>query len=412
MDRRDFLKLAVLSTSGLLLLDGNGWAARATDDDKNHKRLVVVFLRGAVDGLNVVVPYSDSSYYVSRPTIAVPRPNESGGALRLDGHFGLHPALTSVMPLWEKGTLAFVHASGSPDPSRSHFDAQDFMETATPGLAKTPDGWLNRLLGVLPGTRSSSEALSVGPTLPRILSGPIPAANLPLGKAGTRPTPLDRPEIQAAFDRLYRGNDPLSVAYREGEASRKKLLAELTEEMQMADQGAPSPVGFADEAKNLGRLMARDSSLKVAFIALGGWDTHINEGSVQGQLPNRLNALGESLSTFVQALGSAYSDTVILVMSEFGRTVHENGNTGTDHGHGNVMWVMGGNVRGGKVYGQWPGLSGNELYEGRDLAVTTDFREVISVVLESQFGLTSSQLNKVIPRGPKPTRDTREIVRA
>lgn len=412
MDRRDFLKLAVLSTSGLLLLDGNGWAARATDDDKNHKRLVVVFLRGAADGLNVVVPYSDSSYYVSRPTIAVPRPNESGGALRLDGHFGLHPALTSVMPLWEKGTLAFVHASGSPDPSRSHFDAQDFMETATPGLAKTPDGWLNRLLGVLPGMRSSSEALSVGPTLPRILSGPIPAANLPLGKAGTRPTPLDRPEIQAAFDRLYTGNDPLSVAYREGEASRKKLLAELTEEMQMADQGAPSPVGFADEAKNLGRLMARDSGLKVAFIALGGWDTHINQGSVQGQLPNRLNALGESLSTFVQALGSAYSDTVILVMSEFGRTVHENGNTGTDHGHGNVMWVMGGNVRGGKVYGQWPGLSGNELYEGRDLAVTTDFREVISVVLESQFGLTSSQLNKVIPRGPKPTRDTREMVRA
>jgi len=412
MDRRDFLKLAVLSTSGLLLLDGNGWAARATDDDKNHKRLVVVFLRGAADGLNVVVPYSDSSYYVSRPTIAVPRPNESGGALRLDGHFGLHPALTSVMPLWEKGTLAFVHASGSPDPSRSHFDAQDFMETATPGLAKTPDGWLNRLLGVLPATRSSSEALSVGPTLPRILSGPIPAANLPLGKAGTRPTPLDRPEIQAAFDRLYTGNDPLSVAYREGEASRKKLLAELTEEMQMADQGAPSPVGFADEAKNLGRLMARDPGLKVAFIALGGWDTHINQGSVQGQLPNRLNALGESLSTFVQALGSAYSDTVILVMSEFGRTVHENGNTGTDHGHGNVMWVMGGNVRGGKVYGQWPGLSGNELYEGRDLAVTTDFREVISVVLESQFGLTSSQLNKVIPRGPKPTRDTREMVRA
>ena len=412
MDRRDFLKLAVLSTSGLLLLDGNGWAARATDDDKNHKRLVVVFLRGAADGLNVVVPYSDSSYYVSRPTIAVPRPNESGGALRLDGHFGLHPALTSVMPLWEKGTLAFVHASGSPDPSRSHFDAQDFMETATPGLAKTPDGWLNRLLGVLPGMRSSSEALSVGPTLPRILSGPIPAANLPLGKAGTRPTPLDRPEIQAAFDRLYTGNDPLSVAYREGEASRKKLLAELTEEMQMADQGAPSPVGFADEAKNLGRLMARDPGLKVAFIALGGWDTHINQGSVQGQLPNRLNALGESLSTFVQALGSAYSDTVILVMSEFGRTVHENGNTGTDHGHGNVMWVMGGNVRGGKVYGQWPGLSGNELYEGRDLAVTTDFREVISVVLESQFGLTSSQLNKVIPRGPKPTRDTREMVRA
>ena len=412
MDRREFLKFAVLSSSSFLFFDGIGWAASTDDADKNHKRLVVVFLRGAVDGLNVVVPYSDSAYYVSRPTIAIPRPNENGGALRLDSHFGLHPAIGSMMPFWEKGTLAFVHASGSPDPSRSHFDAQDYMETATPGLAKTPDGWLNRLLGVLPGTRSSSEALSVGPTLPRILSGRIPAANLPLTKAGTRPTPLDRPEIQAAFDRLYTGNDPLSVAYREGEASRKKLLAELTEEMQMADQGAPSPIGFADEAKNLGRLMARDPSLKVAFIALGGWDTHVNQGSVQGQLPNRLNALGDLLSTFVQALGSAYSDTVILVISEFGRTVHENGNTGTDHGHGNVIWVLGGSVRGGKVYGQWPGLSGNELYEGRDLAVTTDFREIISVVLESQFGLTSTQLNKVIPHGPKPTRDAREMVRA
>ena len=183
MDRRDFLKLAVLSTSGFLLLDGNGWAARATDDDKNHKRLVVVFLRGAVDGLNVVVPYSDSSYYVSRPTIAVPRPNESGGALRLDSHFGLHPTLTSILPLWEKGTLAFVHASGSPDPSRSHFDAQDYMETATPGLGKTPDGWLNRLLGVLPGTRSSSDFCE-----PR---SPIPASMKPRNRLPESPRKMD-----------------------------------------------------------------------------------------------------------------------------------------------------------------------------------------------------------------------------
>ncbi|TMB61197.1 MAG: DUF1501 domain-containing protein, partial [Deltaproteobacteria bacterium] len=218
-----------------------------------------------------------------------------------------------------------------------------------------------KLLEVLPGARSATEAVSLGPTLPRILSGPAAATNIALNQAGTRPTPLDRPEIQAAFDRLYKGNDPLSVAYREGEAARKKLLAELTEEMTMANQGAPSPVGFADEAQKLGRLIARDSTIKVAFLALGGWDTHINQGSVSGQLPNRLKALSETLATFVQALGTTYSDTVILVMSEFGRTVHENGNTGTDHGHGNVMWVMGGNVRGGKVYGQWPGLSGNEL---------------------------------------------------
>jgi uncharacterized protein (DUF1501 family) len=413
MERRDFLKqLTLLSTSGLLFLGGNSWAARAIGDDKGRKRLVVVFLRGAVDGLNVVVPYSENPYYISRPTIAIPRPGEDGGALRLDEHFGLHPALSSIMPLWDKGTLAFVHASGSPNSSRSHFDAQDYMETATPGYGKTPDGWMNRLLEVLPGTRSATEAISLGPTLPRILSGPAAATNIALNQAGTRPTPLDRPEIQAAFDRLYKGNDPLSVAYRDGEAARKKLLAELTEEMTMADKGAPSPVGFADEAQKLGRLIARDSTIKVAFLALGGWDTHINQGSVSGQLPNRLKALGETLATFVQALGTTYSDTVILVMSEFGRTVHENGNTGTDHGHGNVMWVMGGGIRGGKVYGQWPGLSGNELYEGRDLAVTTDFRVVISAVLESQFGFSTTQLNKVIPNGPKPSRDIREIVRA
>ena len=412
MKRREFLQLTLLSTSGLLLIGENGWAAKSTGDDKNPKRLVVVFLRGAVDGLSVVVPYSESSYYTSRPTIAVPRPGENGGALKLDEHFGVHPALSSLMPFWQKGTLAFVHASGSPDSSRSHFDAQDYMESATPGLKSTPDGWLNRLLATLPGTRSATEAISVGPTLPRILSGRATATNLPLGKAANRPMPLDRPEIQEAFARLYNGDDSLSVAYREGQASRKQLLSQLSEEMSMADNGAPSPVGFADQARQLGRLIGRDSTIKVAFLALGGWDTHINQGSVLGQLPNRLRALGETLATFVQALGRTYSDTVILVMSEFGRTVHENGNTGTDHGHGNVMWAMGGSVNGGKVYGQWPGLSGSELYEGRDLAVTTDFREVIAAVLESQFGLSSAQLGKVIPKGSKPRRDTREIIQA
>jgi uncharacterized protein (DUF1501 family) len=411
MKRREFVQLTLLSASGLLLLGENGWAARALGDNKNPKRLVVVFLRGAVDGLNVVVPYSESDYYSARPTIAIPRPSDAGGALKLDRQFALHPALASLMPFWEKGTLAFVHASGSPDSSRSHFDAQDYMETGTPGLKSTPDGWLNRLIAVLPGTRSATDAISVGPVLPRILSGRASATNLALGKAAIQPTALDRPEVQDAFDQLYKGSDALSVAYREGQSSRKKLLSELTQEMTAADNGAPSPVGFADQARKLGRMIGRDSTIKVAFIGLGGWDTHINQGSVAGQLPNRLKALGETLSTFAQALGPAYSDTVVLVMSEFGRTVHENGNTGTDHGHGNAIWVMGGNVNGGKVYGQWPGLSGNELYEGRDLAVTTDFREVISAALEAQFGLTSAQLDKVVPKGPKPSRDMREMIR-
>jgi uncharacterized protein (DUF1501 family) len=412
MNRREFLKQAtVLSASGLLFLSGNAWAARAIGDEQNRKRLVVVFLRGAVDGLNVVVPYSEDAYYSSRPTIAIPRPEENGGALRLNDHFGLHPALSPIMPLWEKRSLAFIHASGSPDSSRSHFDAQDYMETATPGAKTTPDGWLNRLLEVLPGTRNATDAISVGPTLPRILSGRISTTNLPLNPAGIRPAATDRPQIQAAFERLYSGNDPLSVAYREGQSSRKKLMAELAEDMKIADAGAPSPIGFAGEAQKLGRLIARDPAIKVAFFALGGWDTHVNQGSVNGQLPNRLKALGESLLTFVQALGTSYSDTVVLVMSEFGRTVVENGNAGTDHGHGNVMWVMGGNVQGGKIYGQWPGLSGNELYEGRDLAVATDFRQIIATVLEAQFGLTSTQLSKVVPNGPRPSRELNGLIR-
>jgi uncharacterized protein (DUF1501 family) len=412
MNRREFLKQAtVLSASGLLFLSGNAWAARAIGDEQNRKRLVVVFLRGAVDGLNVVVPYSEDAYYSSRPTIAIPRPEENGGALRLNDHFGLHPALSPIMPLWEKRSLAFIHASGSPDSSRSHFDAQDYMETATPGAKTTPDGWLNRLLEVLPGTRNATDAISVGPTLPRILSGRISTTNLPLNPAGIRPAATDRPQIQAAFERLYSGNDPLSVAYREGQSSRKKLMADLAEDMKIADAGAPSPIGFAGEAQKLGRLIARDPAIKVAFFALGGWDTHVNQGSVNGQLPNRLKALGESLLTFVQALGTSYSDTVVLVMSEFGRTVVENGNAGTDHGHGNVMWVMGGNVQGGKIYGQWPGLSGNELYEGRDLAVATDFRQIIATVLEAQFGLTSTQLSKVVPNGPRPSRELNGLIR-
>src|SRR6266542_3555299 len=392
MNRREFLQRAsLLSASGLLFFSSNAWAARALVQEQSRKRLVVVFLRGAVDGLNVVVPYRESDSYNSRPTNAIPRPNENGGALRLDDHFGLHPALSAIMPFWENKSLAFIHASGSPDSSRSHFDAQDYIETAT---------------------RNSTDAISVGPTLPRILSGRISTTNLPLNPAGIRPTATDRPQIQAAFDKLYKGSDPLSVAYHEGQSAHKKLMAELAEDMKMADGGAPSPIGFAGEAQNLGRLIARDPTIKVAFFALGGWDTHVNQGSVNGQLPNRLKALGESLSTFIQAMGPSYSDTVVLVMSEFGRTVHENGNAGTDHGHGNVMWVMGGNVQGGKIYGQWPGLSGNELYEGRDLAVATDFREIIATVLQAQFGLTTTQISKVVPNAPRPGRELTALIRA
>lgn len=399
MDRREFLKqAAMLSASGVMLLSaGHGWAAKLAGDNGTRKRLVVIFLRGAVDGLNVVVPHGEAAYYEARPTIAIQRDARDGGVLDLDGHFGLHPALAPILPLWREGSLAFVHASGSPDPNRSHFEAQEYMESGTPGVRTTADGWMNRVMAALPSPHGATEALSLGPTVPRILAGRMPVANIATGRAATRPMPLDRPRIAFNFDRLYSGDDSLSRAYREGQESRKKLMSELAMDMRIADAGAPSPVGLSNDTARLAQLIAHDPSIRLGFVALGGWDTHVNQGAASGQLAGHLRPLAEGVATFVKGLGPAYRETVIVVMSEFGRTMRQNGNGGTDHGHGNVMWVMGGDIRGGKVHGRWPGLSSTELYQGRDLAVTTDFRGVITAVLERHIGLTRAQLERVFP---------------
>lgn len=401
MNRREFLRIASLVPALTLQPLGNlGWAARANDAGAGRKRLIVVFLRGAVDGLNLVIPYNESAYYDGRPSIAIPA--GGGNALAdLDGQFGLHPALTGLMPLWRERSLAFVHACGSPDATRSHFDAQDYMENGTPGVKSTPDGWMNRLLAALPGPHTPTQAVSFGPTLPRIFSGKMTVANVSAGKNAARAMPLDRPVVADAFDRLYAGNDALSHAYREGQAARKQLLAELKVDMEAASNGAPSASGFAQIADQVARLMARDRNIQLAFLAVGGWDTHVNQGAATGQLANHLRPLGDGLANLARKLGGAYGDTVIVVMSEFGRTVRENGNGGTDHGHGNVMWVMGGAVRGGKVYGKWPGLSTEDLYQDRDLAVTTDFREVIGAILARHMNLDNRQQAGVFP-GFKP----------
>ncbi len=413
ISRRELLRrAALLSASGIVLLGPTSWAARALAGDSSKRRIVVVFLRGAVDGLNVVVPHGEPNYYDSRPTIAVAGRGREAGVLDLDGFFGLHPALGPMMNYWKDGTLAFVHACGSPDPTRSHFDAQDYMESGTPGIKSTSDGWLNRVLAAMPGDHPTTEAVSLGPTLPRILSGAMPAANMRQGRAAARPLPLDRPVIQASFDRLYEGNDPLSKTYKEGCEARKRLMGELELDMTAANNGAPGPQGFSDDAGRLAGLIQRDPTIRVGFAALGGWDTHVNQGGANGQLAGHLRPLGEGLAQFAQALGPAYADTVILVISEFGRTVHQNGNGGTDHGHGNVMWVMGGPVRGGRVYGRWPGLSAAELYQERDLAVTTDFRDPLSTVLESHMGLHHRDLDKVFPKRPSPDAAISGLIRA
>jgi uncharacterized protein (DUF1501 family) len=397
MNRRQFLQqLALVSGGTLVAVGSHGWAARSATNSSKPKRLVVVFLRGAVDGLNVVIPYDDSAYYDARSLIAIAPPNEKNGALDLDGRFGLHPVLGSIMPLWKQGSLAFVHACGSPDATRSHFDAQDYMESGTPGIKSTQDGWLNRLLALTP-SQSPIQAVNVGATMPRILAGRRAVATLPVGRDVNRTMPIDRPQMSEAFNQLYSGNDSLSKAYQEARAARQQLMTDLDQEMQQANNGAASPSGFAKDTQQLARLMVKDASVQLAFMALGGWDTHINEGGATGQLARNLKPLGEGLATLSQGLGDVFADTTVIVMSEFGRTVHENGNGGTDHGHGNVMWLMGGGVKGGKVYGQWPGLAKEQLYEGRDLAVTTDFRDVISSVLSRHLQLDSPKIQQIFP---------------
>jgi len=422
MLRRDLLTNTSAIGAGLLLPIGRtAWAAvTATPTLLTQRRLVVIFLRGAVDGLSVVVPYSDPGYYRARSSIALGRPGAEGGVLDLDGRFGLHPALASLLPLWQSGKLAFVHAAGSPDATRSHFDAQDYMESATPGRKATPDGWLNRLLGTLPrgaGERvSPTRAVSVGPVLPRIYSGRNPVANIASGSGAAKATLLDRPKVSDAFSQLYAGDDKMSRAYQEAQSTHREVMDSLNRdsmdhEMQVANNGAPLPTGFPDDAARLAKLMRNDARVQLAFMAVGGWDTHANQGAATGQLANRLQPLGQGLAALASGLGPVFDDTAVVVISEFGRTVRQNGNGGTDHGHGNAMWLMGGRVAGGKVYGRWPGLDSGALFEGRDLAVTTDFRTLLAEVCERHVGLPDTRLAQVFPSFEWNTADRLGVVR-
>jgi uncharacterized protein (DUF1501 family) len=325
------------------------------------------------------------------------------GALDLDGRFGLHPALQPLHALWKERSLAFVHASGSPDESRSHFEAQAYMETGTPGVKTTPDGWLNRVMAALPGQHAPTEAVNFGKTLPKILAGRIPVASIPghdRGYGHEMDAPVQDAAANAIFDRMYIGNDAISVAYREGRQAQSQLVSDLARDMREAAAGAPTPKGFADDAAKLCKLMRQDSTIQLAFFGLSGWDTHVRQGGAEGQLANHLKPLGEGLGQIRSGLGDLYGRTVVLVISEFGRTAHENGNGGTDHGHGNVMWVMGGPVAGGKIYGTWPGLDEEELHEGRDLAVTTDFRTVIGSMLQHHMHLPQNSMASLFPAAP------------
>lgn len=372
MNRRVFLK------SGAIAMFGGGavpiWLARAAGATGNSRRkvLVAVFQRGASDGLNMVAPHGDRNYYTLRPTLAVPRSE----LLDLDGHFGLHPKLAPLKKIWDSGQLAIVHASGSPDPTRSHFDAQDYMESGTPGRKSTTDGWLNRALTGTP--KSPVRAVALGTTLPRTLRGTNPAVAI----AGVPQFRLRNRGSAEAFEKMY-GMDPaLSPTARET-FEAMKLLRSLPESKVQAGVSYPANQ-LGQGLRQIAQLIKADVGLEVAFADMRGWDTHVNEAP---QLNGLLTGWGDALAAFHADLGDRVEDVVLVSMSEFGRTVRENGNRGTDHGHANAMFVLGGPVKGGKVYGDWPGLAPEQLYEGRDLAVTTDFRDVLSELATGHLGV-------------------------
>jgi uncharacterized protein (DUF1501 family) len=360
-----------------------------------NRRLVVVFQRGAADGLNIVVPYREKNYYAMRPSIAIPQDQ----VLDLDGFFGLHPSLTPFKPLYDTGHLAIVHAAGSPDISRSHFDAQDFMESGTPGVKSTQDGWLNRALQAEDflhrRQQSAFRALALGAEVPRTLAGKTPTIALSnldnFAVAGRGPSSSP---AAIAFEAMY-GESGDHIFHVAGEETFEavKMLRSANPSQYRPGPGVDYPESeFGNKMKQIAQLLKSNLGVEAAFTDVGGWDTHQNQGSIDGQLANRLRDFSASIAAFWRDLGDDAENVTLVTMSEFGRTARENGSGGTDHGHANAMFVLGGNVKGGKVYGRWPGINNDQLNEGRDLALTTDYRQVLGEVVNKTLGATNLDL--------------------
>ncbi len=402
MERRAFVKSGALAlvTLGLSpsFLRRMAYGMDFTNVPKG-KTLVCLFQRGAADGLNVLVPHGEKAYYDMRPTIAVARPGTgAASAIDLDGFFGLHPSLAPLKPLWDQKLLAPIHAVGSPSASRSHFDAQDFMETGTPDVKGTSDGWLNRLLAV-EGTceqcvKAPFRAIAMTPQTPRILEGPSETIAMnSLGEFSVRATGSEAQRLEA----LYRtGSADLVHGAGQEMFDAVKLMRSANPQQYAPRNGALYPRSqFGQRLMQIAQLIKSNVGLEVAFADVGGWDTHVNQGGGTGQLAARLDDFSTSVAAFVLDMGDKMNDVMVLTMSEFGRTAHENGNRGTDHGHATAFFVLGGGVKGGKVYGKWPGLAPEQLNEGRDLKLTTDFRTVFSEVAVKHLGAT--RVEKIFP---------------
>jgi uncharacterized protein (DUF1501 family) len=408
--RRFFLRNGALAVAGTATLPAFLTRAvmAATDQtpfSSKPKRLVVIFQRGAADGLNIVVPWREPNYYAMRPTIAIPQKQ----ALDLDDFFGLHPAMASFQPLFTEGHLAIVHATGSPDGTRSHFDAQDYMESGTPGLKSTRDGWLNRALQAEDALQAQAlrharqqarahtafRAVALGTDLPRTLTGRIPALaignvqDFAVGGRGLKPTP-----VATAFESMYdTSSDSLLHSAGDSTFEAIKMLRSTDPAHYQPSADARYPdSGFAKNMRQIAQLLKANLGVEAAFTDITGWDTHQNQGSVDGQLANRLRDFSDSIAAFWRDLGQDAENITLVTMSEFGRTAYQNGTGGTDHGHANAMFILGGNVKGGKVYGQWPGLADHQLNEGRDLAITTDYRQVLGEVVSKTIGATNLEV--------------------
>jgi uncharacterized protein (DUF1501 family) len=403
ISRRFFLHKGALAVAGTAAIPG--FLVRsvlAETVGAPGQRLVVIFQRGAADGLNAVVPYREKNYYSMRPTIAIPQ----NQVVDLDGFFGLHPSLAPFKPLYDQGHLAVIHACGSPDMSRSHFDAQDYMESGTPGVKNTSDGWLNRALQAedlrhrCEGTceRSAFRALALGSELPLTLAGRVPAIALNnvngFTVAGRGPSPSP---AASAFEAMYAGSgDHIFHAAGDETFEAVKMLRAADPAQYTPGPGVQYPNSdFGNSMKQIAQLLKANLGVEAAFTDVSGWDTHQNQGSVNGQLANRLSDFSASIAAFWRDLGDGAENVTLVTMSEFGRTARENGTGGTDHGHANAMFVLGGKVKGGKVYGRWPGLDNDQLNEGRDLALTTDYRQVLGEVVTRTLG--ANNLETIFP---------------
>ena len=405
MNRRFFIKSGSIALASVgMSLSAPGFLQRALLANERtggkRKTLIAIFQRGAVDGLNMIVPYGESSYYDLRPSIAIPKPNGSNAetVISLDGFFGMHPSMRSLKPLWDSKRLAIVHASGSPDNTRSHFDAQDYMESATPGVKSTSDGWLNRYLQSKKDEQPSPfRAISITQQMPRAMQGKAPVVAMTNMSNFAIRAGRSSASVQGGFEAIY-SRDKNELLADTGRETFEAInyLKQANPAQYKPENGAQYPQGqLGNSLLQIAQLIKAGVGLEIAFTDVGGWDTHTNQGNARGQLANRLQEFSSAIAAFHQDLGQRMDDVVVLTMSEFGRTAKENGSRGTDHGHANAMLVVGNSVRGGQVYGKWPGLKSDQLNEGRDLALTTDFRDVFGEVAARHLG--TPDLKSVFP---------------